>query len=178
MIIRDQIISAVARMTSNTSPVKKEQDSPNAVVVANNNNNNNQPVFPHNHPLRSSNGPNGLGNLEAEKKAASAFSQIIAPRAMHPFPRFSHPPSHFPSLPPGFPPNPFNPFFHNSLSPRNDLGNALAAQNPAAWQGKVGSRLVAINYSMVTMIDHVLYDFYLADTRANSVARCFHVQQI
>ncbi|OXA57354.1 Transcription factor hamlet [Folsomia candida] len=133
-IIRDQIISAVARMSSNESPIKRERnDSPNVC-------NNNQPVFPHNHPLRSSNGPNGL-SLEgaAAEKKASAFSQIIAPRAMHPFPRFSHPPSHFPSLPPGFPPNPFNPFFHNTLSPRNDIGNSLVGQNPV-WQGKAGSR--------------------------------------
>lgn len=142
LAIRDQmLISAVARMTNNTSPVKKgERDSPNSVSL--NNNNNNQSAFPqNNHPMRSSNnGPNGMSLETGEKKAASsAFSQIIAPRAMHPFPRFSHPPSHFPSLPPGFPPNPFNPFFHNTLSPRNDIGSSLGAQNPA-WQGKVGSR--------------------------------------
>lgn len=84
------------------------------------------------------------GGIPEENKS-SAFSQIIAPRPLHPFPRFTHPPGPFPALP-GFHPNPFNPFFHNTLSPRNELSNSLAAAAAAAaapttvWQGKVGNR--------------------------------------
>lgn len=77
--------------------------------------------------------------VDMSEEKSSAFSQIIAPRPLHPFPRFSHPPAPFPALPPGFHPNPFSPFFHNTLSPRNELSNSLAAPN-TVWQGKVGSR--------------------------------------
>ncbi|CAL8095418.1 unnamed protein product [Orchesella dallaii] len=77
------------------------------------------------------------GGLDHSEEKSSAFSQIIAPRPLHPFPRFTHPPAPFPALPPGFHPN-FNPFFHNTLSPRNDLSNSLSAPN-SVWQGKVGS---------------------------------------
>jgi len=88
-------------------------------------------------------------------KGSSAFSQIIAPRPLHPFQRIPpHHGAHFPALPPhGFPHNPFNPFFQNSLSPRHDLSNNLGHGSPV-WQSKVGSRYVNNKFSF-------FHDFFL-----------------
>lgn len=103
------------------------------------------PISPPHHALFQSalqlrrDGPPMRGGVDISEDKSSAFSQIIAPRPLHPFPRFSHPPAPFPALPHGFHPNPFNPFFHNTLSPRNELSNSLSAPN-TVWQGKVGSR--------------------------------------
>ncbi|CAG7730978.1 unnamed protein product, partial [Allacma fusca] len=77
-------------------------------------------------------------SMETANSKQSGFSPIIAPRPLHPFSRFPIPSSHFSALQ-GFHPNPFNPFFHSNLSPRNDLSNNLNASSPT-WQGKVGNR--------------------------------------
>jgi hypothetical protein len=101
--------------------------------LRNNSNNNNN-----NSGNNNTNGGGGM-SLDLNEKKVSAFSQIIAPRPMHPFP-FPRPPTHFPGLPHGFSPNPFNPFFHNAPPLRNDVSNNIGAPSPL-WQGKVGNRL-------------------------------------